>query len=315
MTATPRIKGVLSPVVTPFRSDLSPDPRRFIAHCKWLLSQNCGLAVFGTNSEANSLSVNERIALLDALIAADADPTRMMPGTGCCALTDTVRLTEHAVKAGCRRRAHASAVLLQGRERGRPLPQLRRSGGAGRRLRLRIYLYHIPPVSQVGITPEADRASDEGVPDSDCRHEGQLGRLEQHRGMFLEAFQPQGFDVFVGSESFLLENHARKRRGLHLRHGQCKPGPVDKLYREWRNPDAQSQQDGCRRYPARPRDSPYSMIPALKAVIAHYAEGSCLEHGAPAAGRTHAGAGRQSDRGSRRTRLRNARTAEEALPA
>ena len=101
MSSTPRIKGVLSPVVTPFKADLTPDTERYIAQCRWLLTQNCGLAVFGTNSEANSLSVNERIALLDALLAADVDPTRMMPGTGCCALTDTVRLTEHAVKAGC----------------------------------------------------------------------------------------------------------------------------------------------------------------------------------------------------------------------
>ena len=101
MSQNERIKGVLSPVVTPFNADLSPDSERFIAQCEWLLSQNCGLAVFGTNSEANSLSVNERIALLDSLLSADVDAKRMMPGTGCCALTDTVRLTEHAVKAGC----------------------------------------------------------------------------------------------------------------------------------------------------------------------------------------------------------------------
>ena len=101
MSQTERIKGVLSPVVTPFNEDLSPDADRFVSQCQWLLSQNCGLAVFGTNSEANSLSVNERIALLDSLLAADLDAKRMMPGTGCCALTDTVRLTEHAVKAGC----------------------------------------------------------------------------------------------------------------------------------------------------------------------------------------------------------------------
>jgi 4-hydroxy-tetrahydrodipicolinate synthase len=53
-----RIRGVLAPVVTPFKADLAPDSQRFIAHCKWLLSQNCGLAVFGTNSEANSLSID-----------------------------------------------------------------------------------------------------------------------------------------------------------------------------------------------------------------------------------------------------------------
>src|SRR3978361_875129 len=56
---TQRIRGVLSPVVTPFKADLSPDTGRFIAHCKWLLSQNCGLAVFGTKSEANSLASDE----------------------------------------------------------------------------------------------------------------------------------------------------------------------------------------------------------------------------------------------------------------
>src|SRR5687768_12155370 len=96
-----RIRGVLSPVVTPFSKDLSPDAERFIAQCRWLLTQNCGLAVFGSNSEANSLSASERFALLDSLVAAHVDPARMLPGTGCCALTDTVRLTELAGKAGC----------------------------------------------------------------------------------------------------------------------------------------------------------------------------------------------------------------------
>jgi 4-hydroxy-tetrahydrodipicolinate synthase len=57
----------------PFRADLAPDTRRFIAHCKWLLSQNCGLAVFGTNSEANSLSLEERAMLLDELVGAGVE--------------------------------------------------------------------------------------------------------------------------------------------------------------------------------------------------------------------------------------------------
>jgi 4-hydroxy-tetrahydrodipicolinate synthase len=45
-----RIRGVLPPVVTPFKADLSPDSERFIAHCKWLLLQDCSVAVFGTNN-------------------------------------------------------------------------------------------------------------------------------------------------------------------------------------------------------------------------------------------------------------------------
>src|SRR5262252_8649595 len=56
---TQRLRGVLSPVVTPFKRDYSPDAQRFVRHCKWLLAHGCaGLAVFGTNSEANSLSAD-----------------------------------------------------------------------------------------------------------------------------------------------------------------------------------------------------------------------------------------------------------------
>src|SRR3954470_22272312 len=98
---TQRIRGVLAPVLTPFLADLSPDPDRLIAHCRWLLSQNCGLAPFGTTSEANSMSAEERIWLLDALIAAGIDPSRTMPGTGCCSIVETAALTAHAVKHGC----------------------------------------------------------------------------------------------------------------------------------------------------------------------------------------------------------------------
>ena len=149
-----RIQGVLAPVVTPFKADLSPDRQRFIAHCKWLLSQNCGLAVFGTNSEANSLSMEERAMLLDELVAAGVDPSRMMPGTGCCSIMETVKLTKQAVEHGC-----AGVLMLPPfyykdvGEEGlyRYFSEVvQRVGDA----RLKIYLYHIPPVAVVGITPK-----------------------------------------------------------------------------------------------------------------------------------------------------------------
>src|SRR5437588_11396929 len=96
-----RIRGVLAPVVTPFKADLSPDCERFIRHCQWLLSQDCGLAVFGTNSEANSMAAEERSTLLDAVVAAGIDPSRMMPGAGCCSIAETVELSTPAVSNDC----------------------------------------------------------------------------------------------------------------------------------------------------------------------------------------------------------------------
>src|SRR5256885_15157997 len=100
MIQSGRIRGVLAPVLTPFRADGSPDKERFVAHCQWLLSQNCGLAVFGTTSEANSLAVEERFTLLDELVASEVDTSRVMVGTGCCSITETARLTSQAVKHG-----------------------------------------------------------------------------------------------------------------------------------------------------------------------------------------------------------------------
>src|SRR5438046_8657833 len=104
-----RIPGVRAPDVNPFKAELSPDCERVIRHCQWLLSQDCGLAVFGTNSEANSMAAEERSTLLDAVVAAGIDPSRMMPGTGCCSIAGTVGPTTHAVRHGC------AGVLRQAR--------------------------------------------------------------------------------------------------------------------------------------------------------------------------------------------------------
>ena len=154
MTTT-RLSGVLAPVVTPFTPRLAPDAGRFVRHCRWLLGHGCsGLAVFGTNSEANSLSVEERMELLEALVQGGVPPETLMPGTGCCALTDSVRLTGHAVKLGC-----GGALML---------PPFYYKGVSDEGLfrafaeviervadqRLRLYLYHIPPVAQVAISLE-----------------------------------------------------------------------------------------------------------------------------------------------------------------
>jgi 4-hydroxy-tetrahydrodipicolinate synthase len=262
-----RIRGVLSPVVTPFKADLSPDPERFARHCRWLLSQDVGLAVFGTNSEANSLSTEEKVDLLDRLVAGGIDPARLMPGTGCCALTDSVRLTAHAMKLG------AGGVLM--------LPPFYYKGVSDDGLfrsfaeviervgdgRLRVYLYHIPPVSQVPITlPLIERLLKEyggviaGVKDSSGDWKNTLAMLD--------AFAAGGFDVFAGSETFLLANMRHGGAGCISATANIHPGPIAKLYREWQNADAEAQQ--ARLDEIRGIVQRYPMIPALKATVARY---------------------------------------------
>jgi 4-hydroxy-tetrahydrodipicolinate synthase len=266
-----RIRGVLAPVVTPFKADLSPDEARFISHCQWLLSQNCGLAVFGTNSEANSMSAEERMTLLDALVAAGIDPSRMMPGTGCCSITETVELTAHAVKHGCAGVLmlppfYYKAVSEEGLYRYFS-EVVQRVGDT----RLKIYLYHIPPVAIVGVTPKLVERLLKAYPNAIAGMKDSSGDWNNTK-TFLEAFAKADFDVFVGSESFLLANMRNNGVGTISATANVNPAAIHKLYREWNTADDADQQQSkldvvrevfsSRKFP--------SMIAALKEAIAIY---------------------------------------------
>jgi 4-hydroxy-tetrahydrodipicolinate synthase len=263
-----RISGVLSPVVTPFRADLSADPERFVRQCRWLLSHNVGLAVFGTNSEANSLSVDEKIELLDRLVDAGLDLARMMPGTGHCALPDSVRLTAHAVKLGCAGVLMLPPFYYKGvTDEGlfRSFAEvIERVGEA----RLRVYLYHIPPVVQVPITlPLVERLL-RAYPTQIAGMKDSGGEWSNTKS-FLDAFARSGFAVFAGSETFLLQNMRHGGAGCISATANVHPGPIATLHGTWPNADAEAQQarlDEIRGVFAR-----FPMIPALKAAIAHYA--------------------------------------------
>jgi 4-hydroxy-tetrahydrodipicolinate synthase len=262
-----RITGVLSPVVTPFKADLSPDPERFIRQCGWLLSQDVGLAVFGTNSEANSLSTDEKVELLDRLVGAGVDPARMMPGTGCCALTDSVRLTAHAMKLGC------GGVLM--------LPPFYYKGVSDDGLfrsyaeviervgdrRLRIYLYHIPPVSQVAITLSLIERLLKAYPGVVAGAKDSSGDWNNTQA-YLVNFASQGFDVFPGSETFLLQGMRAGGVGCISATANVNPGAIARLFATWKAEDADTQQG--RLNEIRTIFAKQPMIPALKAAIAHY---------------------------------------------
>ena len=263
-----RIEGVLSPVITPFRKDYAPDPDRFVRHCKWLLRSGCaGLAVFGTNSEANSMSVEEKLELLDALVKGGVPAAALMPGTGHCALTDSVKMTREAVRMGC------GGVLM--------LPPFYYKGVSDEGLfrafaeviervgdeRLRLYLYHIPPVSNVPITLGLIEQLLSRYPGVVAGVKDSSGEWSNTRAM-LEQFGDRSFDVFAGSEVFLLDNMRAGGKGCITATGNVNPGPIDHVYRNWRGPEADQLQAGITA--TRKIVQKVPMIPALKAITAHF---------------------------------------------
>jgi 4-hydroxy-tetrahydrodipicolinate synthase len=267
---TQRLRGVLSPVVTPFEKDYAPDARRFVRHCKWLLAHGCsGLAVFGTNSEANSLSADERMTLLEQLVEGGVPASKLMPGTGCCALTDSVRLTAHAVKLGC------AGVLMLPPFYYKGVPDdglFRNFSEVIQRVgddRLQLYLYHIPPVAQVAITLGLIEKLLKAYPKTVAGVKDSSGDWANTQAM-IDAFAKQGFEVFAGSEVFLLKNMRAGGVGCITAGANVNPHGIDKVYRAWQSADAEKLQADIDRV-RQILQSQVSMIPALKACIAHYA--------------------------------------------
>ncbi len=263
MAVPERLSGVLSPVVTPFKDDLSPDPERLVQHCRWLLSQNVGLAVFGTTSEAKSLSVEEKISLLDQLVDAGIESSCLLSGTGHCALTDTVKLTAHAVSLGCAGVLMLPPFYYKGvSDDGlyRSFAEVIERVGSND---LRIYLYHIPPIAHVGIPPHlAERLVTQypeivvGIKDSSGAWDNTDALLQ----LGLDDFR-----VFAGSETFLLQNMRGGGAGCISATANINPARIHGLYENWQSEKAETMQ--AELDAIRSTVEKYPMIPALKSVI------------------------------------------------
>lgn len=258
---------VLSPVMTPFNEEMTPDSSRFVRHCRWLLNQDVGLAIFGTNSEANSLSIEEKCQLLETLIEEGVEPEHIMPGTGSCAVPDAVAMTRHAVSLGC------EGVLM--------LPPFYYKSPSNEGLyryyaeiiesvgdtRLKIYLYHIPAVATVALNVElierllkAFPGTIAGIKDSG----GDWG----HTHHLIDTFADEGFKVFAGSEPFLLDVLRAGGAGCISATANVNPAAISQLAKQWDSPDAdRAQQDLIDRRRIFER---YPMIPAMKAATSHY---------------------------------------------
>lgn len=150
---TEKFRGVCCAAATPIREDLSADHAKLAAHCKQLLADGChGVALLGSTGEANSFSVAERKAILEAVVGAGVPAGALLPGTGVCALPDTIELTKHALSLGVTR-----VVMLPPFYYKKPSDQalIDSYSYVFDRLadsRLKVILYHIPPISQIPIT-------------------------------------------------------------------------------------------------------------------------------------------------------------------
>jgi len=200
-TALP-VHGVFCASATPVLSDGTPDHATFAAHCKALLAEGCdGIAMLGTTGEANSFSLGQRMELVEKVIAAGVDAGRLMPGTSQTNVTDTITLTKHALDAG----VQASVVLPPFYYKGVSDEGLYRFyseviEGVGSD-RLRVVLYHIPPIAQVGLSVELTGRLLEAFPGIVVGIKDSSGKLESMQA-FASSFE--NFSVLAGADPLML---------------------------------------------------------------------------------------------------------------
>ena len=252
-------------MLTPLDEQLGIDHAHFAAHAKSLIATGCGgVTAFGTTGEGASFSLAERREAVDALIAGGVPASQIIVSTSCAALPETIELTRHAVQAG----THGSLMLppffLKGVSDQGVIDCYRQVIDAVADSRLKMYLYHIPQVTGVGLSHHVIRTLKDlypdtivGIKDSACTTEHSVG--------LAEAFMKE-LTVYVGHEPDLPEMGRRGSTGAVSGLANFVPRLVHRLVMEPTAPTTPQERE--RVIALIGLLGGYSLMPALKGVMA-----------------------------------------------
>ncbi len=261
-------KGVFCAALTPVTEDLSPDVPALAQHCRWLIEQGCdGVALLGTTGEANSFSAAQRMRLLKGVIEAGVPAERLLPGTGCAALADTVELTRHAVGTGV-----AGVVMLPPfYYKDVTVEGLAASYKAViQRVadpRLKVVLYHIPPIAQVPLPMALIERLRERHPDTVVGIKDSGGDLG-HMVELVRRF-PR-LSVLAGADPLMLPLLKEGGAGCITATSNIGAAELATIYAGWRDPARKDEVDAAqaRISELRARVARWPQIAALKAATA-----------------------------------------------
>ncbi|MBN8996359.1 MAG: dihydrodipicolinate synthase family protein [Rhizobiales bacterium] len=258
------LSGLWPPVSTAFHADGALDAARTVAHSKRLLADGAhGLAILGTTSEANSLTLDERRRVIDAHVEAGIEGRQLLPGTGACAIDDAVALTRRAGEVG------ASGVLLlppfyykKVSDEGifRFVAQLIERVGAKMP---KLMLYHIPPIAVVGWSVPLVQRLREAFPEVIMGIKDSSGDFDVTKN-FIEGLP--GLSIFPGAEVNFLRLLKLGAAGCISATANVNAAAIRKLFDTWQKPEAEALQEQLRE--VRKAVEKHTMMPALKVILA-----------------------------------------------
>lgn len=159
------VRGLWCATLTPLTSAGELDHARMTTHAHALLAAGVdGVAPFGTTGEGPSFSVDERRSGLDALLRAGVMPSQIVVGTGCASATDTLALTRHALQSGVMRCLILPPFFYKNVADDAVYAFYAGLIDRVADPRLRVYVYHIPQFSGVGVWPDVVRRLADAYP-------------------------------------------------------------------------------------------------------------------------------------------------------
>ena len=163
---TKLIKGLIAPILTPFDNELKVDQIMYNDLAQNLMENGCsGLAPFGTTGEALSVGNKERMEAIEGLVKSGINPKTLIPGTGLCNLPDTIEITKHAIDLGCLGAMTLPPFYFKGMSDDGLYEYFEKLIDGVNDQRLKIYLYHIPQVSGVGLSIDLVQKLKSSYPD------------------------------------------------------------------------------------------------------------------------------------------------------
>lgn len=94
-------KGVIPAITTNLKADLSVDHAAFAAHCRWMIDSGCtAIVCCGSLGEAQTLTFDEKIAVLRIAVAVVGDRVPVVLGIASLSTAEAVAMARAAEAAG-----------------------------------------------------------------------------------------------------------------------------------------------------------------------------------------------------------------------
>ena len=263
------IRGVFCAASTPVAANGDVDTNRFITHAKNLLADGCnGVALLGTTGEANSFSIVERKALLEAAVSSGIAPGQLMPGTGLCAVADTIELTRHALSLGVTQVVMLPPFYYKNVSDDGVFNAYARIFDQIADDRLRVILYHIPQMSAVPISHALIERLLKAYPNTVVGIKDSAGDFANMQAM-LKSFP--GFSVLAGADPLMKPLLEAGGHGCITATSNLVGKQLATVFANSANPAMGAQVEAAQACIVAVRNisNKYVQIPAIKALIAH----------------------------------------------